>query len=125
MKIAQLLEPRFNQTLERLMSVETSTSTAFKLASIKEAVSKSLVNYDSARQEIRIKLAAKDDKGIVVTDDNGLAVLDDDGYKKFSEAVNGLINIDIDLPTLTLEELKDFRMTANELIAIRGLFDNQ
>ena len=107
------------------MSVETSTSTAFKLASIKEAVSKSLVNYDSARQEILIKLAAKDDKGIVVTDDNGLAVLDDDGYKKFSEAVNGLINIDIDLPTLTLEELKDFRMTANELIAIRGLFDNQ
>ena len=73
----------------------------------------------------RSKLAAKDDKGIVVTDDNGLAVLDDDGYKKFSEAVNGLINIDIDLPTLTLEELKDFRMTANELIAIRGLFDNQ
>lgn len=98
--------------LEKLVNLEISIKTAYKLSRIINKLNNELQNFEDQRQKLVSKYGEPEENGnVIVTQEN---------MEAFSNELNELINLEIELAyePVSLEELGDVKMRASELMLI-------
>ena len=122
MKLARVTDPKFQETLKKLLKEPLPLKTSFKLKGIAKRAQEELDKYEEVRKAAVSKYGAKDDKGELLVQEDGNVRLDGDDLQGFIKEITDLVNLEIDLGTLSIDELGDrVQLTAEELLALEDL----
>jgi hypothetical protein len=109
MKIAQLLGKDFGDALVTLGQASLPMSAAYRIKKIVKRVNEELLNYNELLESARKK----------ATDENGN--VDNNAFmKSYSE----LVNIEVEIPTISISELSSLTLTAKDLMFLEPLIDD-
>lgn len=122
MKLARLADERLHAALEKLSKQTLPLKTAFKLKGIIKTVKAEFEKYEQVRLEALQNNGLKNEDGSLKVDELGNAQFDQAGLQSFALQINELVSLDIEMATLTVEELGDsINITAEDLEALEGI----
>jgi hypothetical protein len=125
MKLATIVNPKFQKALSNLLKNQVPIKTAFKLKGILQTVSQELSKYEALRSELLQRYGSKDETGKLIRDKAGKVALEGDGLRAFSDELNQLVDLDLDIPSIKLEELGDkVQLSVEELMVLGDLIIN-
>lgn len=119
MKLGTLVNANFQSALSKLTKSNVPLKTAFILKGALEKVQKELEKYEECRKEALDRLGDKDEEGNLATDENNQIKFSEENLKTFYEEMNELLKTEMDIPTVTVDQLGDkCEITAEELMAL-------
>ena len=119
MKLSRLIDPKFKASLTLLNSQKLPLKAAFKLKTIIKKVDEAYENYDQVRLTALNNYGSKKEDGSLDQDAEGNVRLDDENAQKFVNQLKELINVDIDLPALSVSELgNDITISSEDLMPL-------
>lgn len=122
MKLARLIDPKFQAALRKLNAQELPLRTAFKLKGITKKVQEELDKYEEVRQSALQKYGDKDEQGNLRIQEDGAVALSSDGLRAFVLELNELTSLDIELSSIALTELGEkLSLSVDELLLLDGL----
>ena len=122
MKLAKLVDPRFQETLKKLSGEKLPLKTAFKLKGIINKTTEEFTKYDELRIESLRKYSKKDENGEMILDVNGNAELDPAGAAEFVRELGELTSLELEIQEIKISELGDsLSMTADDLLFLDGI----
>lgn len=120
MKLATLISEEFHTVFNELISQRIPIPAAYALNKIHEAVQKELVRYEELRREHLIRYAKRDENGgIVIEEDN--VILDPENIDKFVQDMTDLVNMEVDVGSISMNSLGNATLSAKEIAALGGL----
>lgn len=122
MKLARIVDPKFHAALEKLANQALPLKVAFRLKGIVKTVQDEFTKYEEVRQAALMKYGMKDGSGNLELDDNGNTRFDGNSFQEFAKELGGLINEEIEVPTIKLAELGDnITITLQDIQMLDGL----
>jgi hypothetical protein len=115
MKLAKLIDPRFNNALRKLLSSPVSIATASTLKNLAADVRKAVEDYEKTRVEILNKYGDKKEDGSLAVNESGSATFSEDNMKKFSGEITAALEKDVEMIKIAAKELADVKISADEL----------
>jgi len=121
MKLGQLVDnPLFLKALKDLSSQPLPVLAAYKLVTIMEIRDREVGRWQKVRNALLQSYGKKDEKGeLVISEDGTQYVLEK--TTAFNEDYNHLISLPVDIPKLSIEELKDVKLSAESLLILRPI----
>lgn len=121
MKLAKIVTPEFQRAVQVLLKQPLPIKTAHKLRGIIKKIDQELDNYEAVRKDLLGKHGKKKANGVLDIKD-GVIQFEGDAMKDFIRDVNELTSIDVELPTVTLNELgNEILLSAEQLIILEGI----
>ena len=108
------MSPGFMDALNRLADISLPIKVAQKVLDIRIACLAAIEVYEIERFKLIDELATKDGDKVEV-EANGNAKFSEENLKIFAEKMNKLMTHEVHLEKLTLDELSNVNMSANEL----------
>lgn len=122
MKLARMVDPEFQKALKKLNQSTLPLKVAFKLKGISKVVQEQIIHYEEVRMSALEKHGEKDPEGKVITKEDGNVALSSDGARAFLLEIQELVNMDVEVGTITVAELGDAcNLTAEDLFQLDGL----
>lgn len=121
MKLARIVDPKFQETLRKLNQERLSLKVAFKLKGISKKVDDELNKYNELRITALEKFGDRDAFGnLVLLEDGSVQLLKN--TDNFVKELNDLLNLEIELDTIDINSLdNDLKMSVEELMHLDGL----
>jgi len=121
MKLARIVDPKFQETLRKLNQERLSLKVAFKLKGISKKVDDELNKYNELRITALEKFGDRDENGnLVLLEDGSVQLLKN--TDNFVKELNDLLNLEIELDTIDINSLdNDLKMSVEELMYLDGL----
>ncbi len=120
MKLATLISEEFHTVFNELISQRIPVPTAYALNKIHEAVQKELVRYEELRREYLMKYCKRDESGVVILEEDRVSI-DPEHMDKFVSDMNELINVEVDVGTVSMNSFGSATLSAKEIAALGGL----
>lgn len=121
-KLAKIVNPKFQETLVKLSKSKIPLKTAYKLKNIIKIANEEFEKYESCRIEALRKWAEKDDNGEMIVDADKKIRIKNEKLEEFSKELTELTNTEIQLDTISIDELGDnCELTAEDLILLEDL----
>lgn len=122
MKLAILINQNFRNGVVALAKQKLPLRTGFKLKGIIKRINEEYQRYEDCRIEAVKRFADKDEAGEPMFDENGNAKISQENLELFVKEIQELANTEVEVPTLTLEELgTDASLTVEEIMNLEGL----
>jgi translation initiation factor 2 alpha subunit (eIF-2alpha) len=121
MKLARIISKDFQEALRKLNGQALPAKVAYKLKSISKTVDSENQKYEEVRIASLKKYGEKDENGEVKTREDGNVMLSKEGAEAFLNDLNELVNIEVELPTIRIDDLGDVKLTAEDLMNLEGL----
>jgi hypothetical protein len=122
MKLAKLTDARFHAALQKLNAQSLPLRVAFKLKSIQLRIDEELKKFEECRQSALNKFGKKDAEGKLILQEDNSVEFEPGQLQAFAHELNDLGQIDIDLPTVKLDDLGDkLELSINELVLLDGI----
>jgi len=123
MQLARVADERLHKALEKLSKEPLPLKTAFKLKGIIKTVKEEHEKYESVRLEALRKHGSKDADGNVQIDEaTGNVKFEKEGLMAFAEEINELVKLEIDVPTINVDDLgNNIQITTEDLEALEGV----
>jgi len=122
MKLSKLIDPQFQAALRKLAAQDIPLKTAFKLRGTIKRGNDELAKYDEVRADTLKRLGDRTEAGDLDVDANGTVKLSADSMKLFVDQMNDLLKMDVDLGSVSINELGDkLALTTSELITLDDL----
>jgi hypothetical protein len=124
MKLGELANPKFFQTLNKLASAELDMPIAYKLKGIMVALDAEHQKYEELRKGLLEKYGQKDEAGELISDERGeLKFESDEDRAKLVEEVNELMAVEVDVKTIKVEDVSGVKMSVQELMVIDSVLE--
>ncbi len=121
MKLGTVVNPMLARALKELSSQSVSATTAYKLVKLTEAVTKEVSRYKEVRENLLQKCGEHAEDGSLKTTSDGASYVLKDN-ETFNKEYAELIELEItDLPKLSLNDLKDCRLSSESMSALMEL----
>jgi hypothetical protein len=122
MKLARLIDPGFQKSITSLAKQSLPLKTAWLLRAVVKNVEGELIRYEELRKEALVKYGKKAEDGTVETDELHQVQFDQKGMQAFAADIGDLVNIEVDLPTITLAELgEEVKLSVEDIMNLDGL----
>ena len=121
MRLEKIVDSNFSAAMTRLVTNNIPIKAAFKLRKIVTRVDEELSRYHETRKEYLKKYAELDDDGNLVPNEAGGAKLTDENSEAFLVELNELLQLEVDVGTVSIDELGDISMTTMDLIHLDGV----
>lgn len=121
MKLAMLTDARFHAALAKLTAQPVPLRVAFKLKGVLAKVNEELRKYEECRQDALERLGKKGEDGKLVLSADNSVQFEKGGLERFSKELTDLGNMEVELPTVKLEEVGDIQLTAEEVYLLDGV----
>jgi hypothetical protein len=122
MKLARIVDPKFQAALRKLNQEQLPLKVAFKLKGISKRVEEELQKYNDLRVEALNKFGQKDSDGNLVLSENQVVQFSDEAAQGFVKEMNELLNLEVALDTISINDLSDnIKMTVEELVYLEDL----
>lgn len=108
-KLAQLINPDFQQALGLLAQKEIPLRTSFKLKGVIKRLGDEVKTYNEVRTDLLNKFGEKEEDGttLKVNKETNNVEFTGDNLKLFGSAMNELLQMEVDIGSVKLEELGD------------------
>lgn len=121
-KLATIVNPKFQETLLKLSRSKVPLRTAFKLKGMIKVAQVEFEKYEDCRKEAIQKYGAKDEEGNLAVDEKGQVRLEGENLQSFAKELSELTNMVIQMDTLCIDELgEDCELTAEEFMHLDDL----
>ena len=121
MKLSRIVDDRLYATLNKLATEPLPLRAAFRLKGIGKKAREEYLKYDEVRKEALQKHGLKNEDGTLKVDEKNNAQFDEAGIRAFSNELNELLSMDVELPTLKASELGNVKLSANDLEVLDGI----
>jgi len=122
MKLARLIDPRFQNAVKKLSSANLPILLAFRLKSIVKTMQDAIDNYEAVRVDLLKRLGKKKEDGELDLGEGGTVQFEEGGLQTFAKEISVLSNSDIDVPTIKLSELgSDINVSLEDAEMLEGL----
>jgi len=122
MKLAKLIDERLHHALTKLGSEPLPLKTAFRLKGITKIAREEYAKYEEVRKEALQRHGLKNEDGSLNVNEHNNVQFSAEGIKAFASELNDLTNMDIELPTLRIDELGDkIVLSVEELECLEGI----
>lgn len=122
MKLAKLNDDRFHIAFTKLAAQIVPLKTAFKLKGVAARIQEEVRKFEEVRQLALKQYGSKDENGELIVDENGNVKFEKENLEAFARELNELGSTEVDIGTLSLEELGDkTSLTTDDLIALDRL----
>lgn len=121
MKLAQLLNDQLHVALKKLNDQNLPLKTAFALKGINKRISEEVSKYEEIRQEALQKLGKKDADGNLELNEHQHVEFDLEARNTFMAQLSELVNLEVDVGSISIDDLADAKITATDLMALDGL----
>lgn len=122
MKLARLIDPNFHSALDKLAAESLPLKLAFRLKGIVKTVREQFANYEEVRKAALTRHGRKNEDGSFVMDEHNNVLFEQDKLAEFAKEINELVNMDIELPTISVSELGDkISLNLQEIEMLDGL----
>jgi len=122
MKLATIIDPRFTEAYRKLIDTSMPMKTAYKLKKIATQIVEEQKMYEESRRGLLSEFGDKNKDGSLVSDENGMVKMSGDNGRIFVEKHRELLEIDIDVGTVSIEDMGNISVTTNDLIILDGIF---
>jgi len=120
MKLYRVIDPKFTQALNELVSLPVSVAFAYKLTDLMEKVESECKKWRRARDMLLQKYGEKDKAGkLKTTKDKTQYVMKD--RAAFDKEYDELINLDVDITKIKLDDVKDLKLSAKSVAQLKAL----
>jgi hypothetical protein len=106
-KLATVVNPKFQEVLVKLSKSKIPVKTAFKLKGVMKTVQAEFEKYEDCRKEALDKYGTRDDDGKLLVDDNNNVRLEGENLQAFAKELSELTNMEIQIDSLSVDELGD------------------
>lgn len=120
MRLRQIINPNFKAAMSKLIKQDVPLRVAFKLKQTTKTMNDAIKHYDEIRKEALTKYGSKDINGEMIIDSGGNIAFEQDKLRIFNKEIEDLLNSDIEITKLSIEDLGDIRISADDLF----LFDD-
>lgn len=118
-KLGQLINPEFQQALGLLAQKELPLRTSFKLKGLIKRLSDEVRTYNEVRTDLLNKFGNKEEDGTLkINKETNNVEFSDDNLKLFGEAMNELLKMEVDIGSVTLNELGDKLNLSTNLVSL-------
>lgn len=123
-KLAHLLNG--TEALQNLSKKELKAKVAYNISKLLKSADKEVQSFNKTRMDLINKYGEKDEAGELVTDENGNCRVPDMNVATFTEELNELIDIEVELNAnkIDLEQLGDVEFTPNDMAMLEPFFEN-
>lgn len=105
-KLAQLVNPEFQNALGQLMQKEIPVRTSFKLKNVLKRLGEEVKTYNEVRTELLNKFGDKDEADKLAVDpETNNVKFSGDNLKLFGEAMSELLKMEVDIGSISAFEL--------------------
>ena len=118
MKIKDLIDDKFINSLEILAKSTVSIETAYKILDIKDKVISGTDKFLTLRKTLIERFGKKDDQGAMMVDREKAEYVIDD-QEGFNKSYDELLSLDIEIPSISKADLKEVRISADQLRPLR------
>ncbi len=105
MKLGRLVDERLHAALQKLSGERLPLKTAYKLKGIIKKTREEFSKYEEVRKEAVQRDGEKNEDGTLKVDDRNQVNFSQEGMVAFAKELNELTAMDIEFPTITVEEL--------------------
>ena len=121
MKLARLVDPKFQTSLSKLLKQDVPLTVAFRLKGIVKTVQEEMTKYEEVRKEALQKYGNKDESGNLLTDEQGNVKFEQENMLKFAAEINELVNMEVNIPVIKVSELTNVNVSMEDIVALEGL----
>lgn len=123
-KLALIVNPKFQEVLVKLSRSKIPLKTAFKLKGIVKTTQIEFEKYEDCRKQALEKYGSKDDNGELIVE-NGNIKLEGEALQSFAKDLSELANMEIQMDSIFIDELGDkCELTTEELINLGDLIQD-
>ncbi len=116
MKLMTLANPFYQEAVVRLASNKLPIKTAYKLKTIINTINQEIQKFEELRKSIISRYIVANDLGIPLVGDDGRLVLKDlELSNEYEEALKELSAIEVDIPSISIDELGDIQVSTKDL----------
>jgi len=122
-KLAQLVSPNVQLALGVIAQKEIPVMTSFRFKKLLKALGEELKTYNEVRNELLSKFGDKDKDGNLAIDpETNNVKFSEENMKLFSEAMTGLLQMDVDIGTIRIADLGEkAEIKPNDLMMLDGI----
>jgi hypothetical protein len=121
--LGQVTHGSFTAAVQNLMNQPLLIATAFKLKATIDGLNKHIANHSSLKQVIIERYCNKKEDGKPLIDENNMYTFPPETVPDLNKELLELNSIEIDIDTISLEELKDVKLTTNQLFDLGSLIE--
>lgn len=121
MTIANIIDPRFIQALQRILTVQVPLAVAAKLHAIKEEIDKIEADYNQIRVDLITKYGNKNPDGSLSVNENGTVHLEKEAMATFSKEMGDLLNKEVQVGKVTVGDLEHMTVSAVEFFHLKHI----
>jgi hypothetical protein len=122
MKLARLIDPEFQKSLSSLTKEKLPLKVAYKLRNVLKKVEEQLNIYEDIRKEALNKYGKKKEDGTLETNEaNNVIFASKEDMMGFLTELGDLTNLDVEMPTVAVDELGEaVQLSAEDIIHLDG-----
>lgn len=125
MKLARLIDIKFQSALVKLSKQDVPLSVAFKLKGINKVVNEELNKYEEVRKEALHKHGKKKEDGSLDLDDNNNVKFEGNSLITFASEINELVSVEVNMASIKIADLgNNITMSMEDLLALEGLIED-
>jgi hypothetical protein len=122
MKLAKLIDQGFQSAVRVLLKQPLPLKTAYKLRGVVKRVDEELGRYEEVRKKALQKYGNKKEDGTLELTETNQVQFEPAKMQAFMMELGDLTNLDIDMPTIMINELgDDIVLSAEDLMNLEGL----
>ncbi len=119
MKLARIVDPRFQSAFKKLMGEQLPLKTAFKMKGIYARIQTEADRYEETRQAALGRFGNKKEDGTLDVDANSQVKISDANVELFVKELNELMSLDVEIGAVSIDELgNNVSITPEELILL-------
>lgn len=123
MKLARLLDENLHSALKRLGGQQLPLKAAFALKGINKKIHEELAKYEETRKEALQKYGNRDENGELVVSPEGNVDLAEAHKMNFVKELNELLNLDVDVGSVSVDSFGEAKLSAEDMMALDGLIN--
>lgn len=124
MKFEVFAHPAFIETLSKIFNANLPVKVAYRLGKIQKLLAEESERYEELRVKLVKKYAKVDEDGEFIANELGNVQIDETKFDEFSKEMQELLNIEIDTPKISIDDLDGIDITSTELLMIGGILED-